>query len=81
MSLVPFAIGSLSFYLFCIYEIHTVQIFIVCIFAFSCIYVPLFWFFGMNAYERTFCFSGLKVCGATAEEFAINMYRILDFCY
>ena len=52
MSLVPFAIGSLSFYLFCIYEIHTVQIFIVCIFAFSCIYVPLFWFFGMNAYEK-----------------------------
>ena len=47
---------------------------------FSCIYVPLFWFFGMNAYEKElFCFSGSKVCGATAEEFAINMYRILEF--
>lgn len=52
MSLTPLVIGLLFYCLFRVYEINTVWMFVVSILVFLLVYIPLFWFSGMNSYEK-----------------------------
>ena len=52
MSLIPLVIGLLFYCLFRVYEINTVWMFVVSILVFLLVYIPLFWFSGMNSYEK-----------------------------
>ncbi len=54
MSIVPLLLGTISmvsFHMFCIKLTH-IPIFLLCVFAFSALYMPLFWRFSMNKSER-----------------------------
>lgn len=52
MSLTPLVIGLLFYCLFRVYEINTVWMFVVSLLVFLLVYIPLFWFSGMNSYEK-----------------------------
>lgn len=52
MSFVPLVIGALFYCLFSVYEINTVWRFVICVLLFSFVYIPMFWFSGMNVYEK-----------------------------
>ena len=52
MSIVPLIIGFLSLCIVHHYPLNTVPSLIVGILLFMLLYIPVFWFFGMNSYER-----------------------------
>lgn len=60
MSFCPLALGILFYYLLKVYEIDEVWMFVINIILFTIVYIPLFWFVGMNAYERELFISPVR---------------------
>lgn len=60
MSFTPLVMGLLSYYLLRVYEINTTWMLIISIFLFSLVYIPLFWFSGMNSYEKELFISPMR---------------------
>lgn len=60
MSFSPFVVGVLSYCLFKVYEINTIWMLVIDILMFSLIYIPLFWFSGMNPYEKELFISPMR---------------------
>jgi len=52
MSVPSVVIGASFYYLSIVYAINSISQLVVCILVFSLVYIPLFWFTGMNPYER-----------------------------
>jgi O-antigen/teichoic acid export membrane protein len=52
MSISPCVIAVISFMIFKRLEIQSYTIFFLCATVFSAVYIPCFWFFSMNDYER-----------------------------
>lgn len=60
MSFCPLVIGTLFYYLLKVYEIDAVWMLVIGIILFTIVYIPLFWFVGMNAYERELFISPVR---------------------
>lgn len=60
MSIIPLILGSLVFFFKEYYSLHTVPRLVTGILLFMMFYLPLFWFFGMNAYERNLFIKPIK---------------------
>lgn len=60
MSFTPLVMGLLFYYLFRPYEINTVWMLIISILLFSFVYISLFWFSGMNSYEKELFISPMR---------------------
>ena len=52
MSVIPIVVGMISFYVFQIYQLNSVGKLLIGILLFGSVYLPLFWIFGLNSYER-----------------------------
>lgn len=60
MSLVPAIVAGVSYFILNKVEINSISKLVAGIFLFSIVYIPLFWFFSMNKYEKDIVFAIVK---------------------
>ena len=60
MSIVPVALSAIGYFVFQHIKIQTYTMLFICAVVFSFAYIPCFWFFSMNNYERQLIKGSLK---------------------
>ena len=60
MAIAPILVGALIYYLKTLFPINTLLEFLIGILFFAFLYIPCFWFFSMNKYEKNIIIQPLK---------------------